>query len=146
MPYSCCTTAMSLSFSNSEVAATNVAEPLTSSPITRASEDDDPSATRTTLTSDPFAHNPSDKAALNVANPHGVGGYVLRMPKLVEPQPPCPARGAFDVSGVDKALKVIPTDGCHRCVRCERLLCEISGGPLTASRACWVSTPTDQHP
>src|SRR5271163_2491845 len=114
MPYSCCTTAMSLSFSNSQVAATDAAEPLTSSPITRASEDDDPSATRTTLTSEPFAHNPSDKAALNVASPHGVGGYVLRMPKLAEPQRPCPTRGTFDVSRVERALKVIPTDGCHR--------------------------------
>ena len=81
---------MSLSFSDSEVAATDVAEPLTSSPMTRASEDDDSSATRTTLTSEPFAHNPSDKAALNVASPHGVGGYVLRMPKLAEPQAALP--------------------------------------------------------
>src|ERR1700758_2309029 len=105
MPYSCCTIAISLSFSNSEVAARDVAEPMTSSPITRASEDNDPSATRTTLTSEPFAHNPSDKAALNVASPHGVGGYVLRMPKLGEPQGPCPTREIFDVSRADRALK-----------------------------------------
>src|ERR1700692_2744118 len=95
MPYSCCTTAMSLSFSNSLVAATDAAEPLTSSPITRVSADDDPSATRTILTSEPFAHNPFDKAALNVARPHGVGGYVLRMPKLAEPQLPCPTPALF---------------------------------------------------
>ena len=74
MPYSCCTIATSLPFSKSEVAATDAAEPLTNSPITRASEDDDPSATRTTLTSDPFAPKPFDKAALNVASPHCVGG------------------------------------------------------------------------
>ena len=129
---------MSLSFSNSEVAATEVAEPLTSSPITRASEDNDPSATRTTLTSEPFAHNPSDKAALNVASPHGVGGYVLRMPKLAKPREPWPTRGTFDVSRVDRALKVIPTEGFHRSVRCELLLCEISGGRLTSSRTGWV--------
>src|SRR5271156_2309933 len=122
MPYSCCTTAMSLSFSNSEVAATDSAEPLTSSPITRGSEEDDPSATRTTLTSAPFAHNPFDKAALNVASPHGVGGYVLRMPKLAEPQRPCLIGGAVEISRVDGALKVIPTDGCHRRVRRELLL------------------------
>src|ERR1700758_206000 len=122
MPYSCCTTAMSLSFSNSEAAVTDVAESLTSSPSTRMSEDNDPSATRTTLTSEPFAHNPFDKAALNVASPHGVGGYVLRMPKLTEPQGPCPARGAFDVSRVERALKVIPTEGCPRRVRRELLL------------------------
>src|SRR5581483_364670 len=114
MPYSCWITAMSLSFSNPEAAATDVGEPLTSSPITRASEDNDPSATRTTLTSEPFAHNPSDKAALNVASPHRVGGYVLRIPKLAEPQGPCPTRGPFDVSTVDGALKVIPTEGRHR--------------------------------
>ena len=39
-----------------------------------ATETGDPSATRTTLTSAPFADNPSDSAALNVASPHGVGG------------------------------------------------------------------------
>src|SRR4051794_13855690 len=114
MPYSCCTTAMSLAFSNSEVAATDIAESLTSSPVTRASEDNDPSETRTTLTSDPFAHNPSDRAALNVASPHAVGGYVLRMPKLVEPEAHCPTGRKFDASRVDRAVKVIPTDGCHR--------------------------------
>ena len=62
------------------------AEPLTSSPTTRGSEHSEPSATRTTSTSEPFAHNPSDKAALNVASPHAVGGYVLRMPKLGAPE------------------------------------------------------------
>src|ERR1700738_3990552 len=151
MPYSCWITAMSLSFSNSEVAATDVAEPLTSSPITRASEDNDPSATRTTLTSEPFAHNPSDKAALNVASPHGVGGYVLRMPKLAEPQGPCPTRGTFDISRVDRVLKVIPAEGCHRRVRRELLLCEISGGRLTSSRTGWgpkliKATPDERLP
>src|ERR1700722_12190840 len=143
MPYSCCTTTMSLAFSSSEVAATDVAEPLTSSPITRASEDDDPSATRTTLTSEPFARNPSDKAALNVASPHGVGGYVLRMPKLAEPEGPCPTRAAFDVSRVDRALKVIPTDGCHRRVRRSLLLSEISGGRLTSFRTGWIPNLID---
>src|SRR5271156_2238178 len=142
MPYSCCTTAMSLSFSNSVVAVTDDAEPLTSSPITRASEDSDPSATRTTLTSEPFAHNPFDRAALNVASPHGVGGYVLRMPKLADPEGPCPTGSAFEVSRVDRALKVIPTDGCHRRVRRELLLCEISGGQLTSFRTGWVPNLT----
>ena len=137
---------MSLSFSRAEVAATDVAEPLTSSPITRASEDSDPSATRTTLTSEPFAHNPFDKAAVNVASPHGVGGYVMRMPKLAEPQRPCPTRGAFDVSKVDRALKVIPTGGCHRRVRRELLLLEISGGQLTSSRTGWVPNLTETTP
>lgn len=55
MPYPSWTTAMSLAFSNS-------------------AEDDDPPATRTTLTSEPFAHNLFDKAALNTASQHGVGG------------------------------------------------------------------------
>src|ERR1700722_5089630 len=142
MPYSCCTTAMSLSFSRAEVAATDVAEPLTSSPITRASEDSFPSATRP-LKSEPFRPNPFDKAALNVASPHGVGGYVLRMPKLAEPKGPCPTRGAFDVSRVDRALKVIPTDGCHRRVRRELLLCEISGGRLTSFRTGWIPNLID---
>src|SRR5271156_2299810 len=146
MPYSCCTITMSLAFSSSEVAATDVAEPLTSSPITRASEDDDPSATRTTLTSEPFAHNPSDNAALNVASPHAVGGYVLRMPKLAEPEDSCSTRGTFNVSRVDRALKVVPTEGSHRRARRELLLCEISGGRLTSSRTGWVPNFTDTTP
>jgi hypothetical protein len=121
---------MSLSFSNSLAAATDAAEPLTSSPITRASADDDPSATRTTLTSEPFAHKPFDKAALKVASPHGVGGYVLSMPKLARPQRPCSTRLSFGNSRADRALKVIPTDGCHRHVGRELMLFKISGGQL----------------
>ena len=118
-------TATSLRFSNSAHAATDGAEPLTSSPMTRTLEEDHPSATRTTLTSAPFADNPSDNAALNVASPHGVGGCVLRMPKL---------GAAVDELKVERVFKVIPTDGCHRRVRRERLLGEISGGRLTSSR------------
>jgi hypothetical protein len=134
---------MSLAFSSSEVAATDPAEPLTSSPITRASDDDDPSATRTTLTSEPFARNPSDKAELNVASPHGVGGYVLRTPKLAESEGRCRTRAAFDVSRVHRALKVIPTDGCHGRVRRELLLCEISGGRPISFRTGWIPNPPD---
>ena len=51
-----------------------ITEPLTNSAITRPSEHREPSATRTTVTSDPFAYNPSAKEALNVARPHAVGG------------------------------------------------------------------------
>ena len=47
---------------------------------------------------------------------------------------------------VDKALKVIPTDGCHRCVRRELELCEISGGRLTSSRTGWVPNLTEGTP
>ena len=47
--------------------------------------------------SEPFAHNPFDKAALNVANPHGVGGYVLRMPKLAGGDGSCRTLETFDV-------------------------------------------------
>ena len=67
-------TAVSLRFSNSALAATDAGEPLTSSPMTRPLEEGDPSATRTTLTSVPFTYKASDRAALNVASPHGVGG------------------------------------------------------------------------
>ena len=50
--------------------------------LARPLEEGDPSATRTTLTTAPLAHKASDRAALNVASPHGVGGYVLRTPTL----------------------------------------------------------------
>jgi hypothetical protein len=63
-------------------AVTDAGEPLTISPMTVVLSDGDPSDSRTTLTSLPLAANPLAKAAANVASPHGVGGYVLRMPKL----------------------------------------------------------------
>ena len=87
---------------------TDGAEPFTSSPMTRPLEEGDPSATRTTLTSVPFAYKASDRAALNVASPHGVGGYVLRMPKLRGPENPWPTTGNVDDRKVDKALKGDP--------------------------------------
>ena len=43
-------------------------------------------------------------------------------------------------------LKVIPTEGCHRRVRRELLLCEISGGRLTSSRTGWVPNLTEATP
>src|ERR1700739_1939779 len=109
MPYSCWMTAKSLWFSNSELAATDVVEPLTSSPMTRGLEEGAPSATRTTLTSAPFAVSASASAELNPANPHGGGGYVLRMPKLGVRQNPCSATGKIDDRSVGTAFKVIPT-------------------------------------
>jgi hypothetical protein len=48
--------------------------------------DRDPSPTRTTLTSASFATIPLARAALKVASPHAVGGYVLRMPTLRGPE------------------------------------------------------------
>lgn len=41
---------------------------------------------------------------------------------------------------------MIPTDGCHRHVRREPLLLEISGGRLTSSRTGWVPNPTEVTP
>jgi hypothetical protein len=48
------------------------------------------------------------RAALNVASPHSVGGYVLRMLKLGEPENPRPAAGNVDDGNVDKVLKGDP--------------------------------------
>jgi hypothetical protein len=66
----------------------DVGEPLTNSPMTWAHSDGGPSETRTTLTSAPLAVNPLASAALNVASPHAVGGYVLKMLKRGEPENP----------------------------------------------------------
>lgn len=52
--------------------------------MTLASEVDDPSAIRTTLTLAPLADNPSANAELKVASPQTVGGYVLRIPTFGE--------------------------------------------------------------
>jgi hypothetical protein len=123
-------TATSLRFSNSAHAATDAGEPLTSSPMTGVLVDGGPSDIRTTLTSAPLAVNPFASAAVNVASPHGVGGYVLRMPKLKGPENPCSTTGKVDRK-LDKAVKVIPTGGCHLRVRRERLLGGVSGGRLT---------------
>jgi hypothetical protein len=56
--------------------------------MTRELSETGPSDTRTTLTSAPWVSNPLARAELKVASPHGVGGYVLRMPKLGAPKYP----------------------------------------------------------
>jgi hypothetical protein len=112
--------------SKSAHAATDVGEPLTSSPMTRAFEGGDPSATCTTLTSAPLTVKPSDRAALKVASPHRVGGWVLRIPTLGEPENPWFTKGNVNDGKVDKVFKVVPTCGCHRRVRRERLLGAVS--------------------
>jgi hypothetical protein len=78
--------------------------------MTRALEDGGPSDTRTTLTSAPLVSSPLARAALNVASPHGVGGYVLRMPKLGEPEYPLLITGKVEDGNVDSEVKVIPTE------------------------------------
>ena len=90
--------------------------------MTRALSEGGPSASRTTLTLAPLALNPLASAALNVASPQGVGGYVLKIPKLGRPENPWPRTGNVDNDGVDRVVKVIPTGGCHRHIRRERLL------------------------
>src|SRR5258707_11325324 len=131
MPYSCWMTATSLWFSNSLHAETDAEEPLTSSPMTRLLSDAGPSHTRTTPTSAPWVPNPLARAELNVASPHGVGGYVLSMPKLGAPEYPRLITGNVDDGNVVKVVKVIPTGGCHLRVRLERLLGVASGRRLT---------------
>src|ERR1700752_1945804 len=138
MPYSCWTTATSLWLRSSAHAATDVGEPLTISPMTRLVVDGGPSDTRTTLTSAPLAGNPLASAALNAATPHAVGGYVLRMLKLGAPENPRPTTGNADDERAESVNKVIPTDGCHRRVRRERLLGAVSGGAADSSRTSWV--------
>ena len=136
---------MSLWFSNSALAAMEVVEPLTSSPMTRGLEEGDPSATRTTLTSAPFAVSASDSAELNVANPHAVGGYVLRMPKLGLPEIPCSATGKSDDRSVGTAFKAIPTWVVTGASGGERLLGDVSIGWLTY-RTGWVPNLVNATP
>src|SRR6476619_3580438 len=145
MPYSCWMTATSLRFSNSAHAATDAGEPLTSSPMTGVLVDGGPSDIRTTLTSAPLAVNPFASAAVNVASPHGVGGYVLRMPKRKGPENPCATTGKVDRK-LDKAVKVIPTGGCHLRVRRERLLGAVSGRQLTHPGLAGFPTCWRIHP
>ena len=111
MPYSCWMMAMSLWFNSSEQSATDFGLPFSSSPTTRASGDDDPSATRMTLTPASLADRPSARAALNVASPQTVGGYVPRIPNAGGREISCCTRGIGEKEG---AFKVIPSIGCHR--------------------------------
>jgi hypothetical protein len=85
-----------------------------------------------------MAPNPLANAAVNVASPHGVGGYVLRMPKLGELENLWPRTGTVDNEGVYRVVKVIPTGGCHRRIRRERLLVVVSGCAADTSRTGWV--------
>src|ERR1700757_1986266 len=127
MPYSCWMTATSLWFSSSAHAAADAAEPLASSPMTRVLDDGGPSDTRTTLTSAPLVLNPLTRAALKVASPDGVGGYVPRMPKLVVSERPCRPGESVKHGNSTKALKAFPTKGGHLRARHERLLGAVSG-------------------
>src|ERR1700758_4318421 len=145
MPYSCWMTATSLWFSNSAHAARDAAEPLTSSPTTRVLEEGGPSDTRTTLTSAPLAVNPWARAALNVAGPYGVGGYVLRMPKLGVSENLCLPGESVKHGNLNKVLKVIPTKRGHLRARRERLLGAISGIWLTQPGLPGFPTPLRIH-
>jgi hypothetical protein len=114
--------------------------------MTRALSEGGPSESRTTLTAAPLALNPLASAAVNVASPHGVGGYVLKMPKLGEPGNPWRRTGNVDNEGVDRVVKVIPTGGCYLRVRLERLLGAVSGGTADTSRTSWVLNFFDDTP
>ena len=108
-----------------------------SSPTTLAAEVDDPSETRTTLTSAPLADKPSARAALNVARPQTVGGYVPKTPNFGVIGRLGPAPAIDEKSALEGTFMVIPSGGCHRHIRRELLLCAIS---VTAesSRTDWV--------
>src|ERR1700722_2488795 len=81
MPYSCCTIATSNPPITSTAVAALRAEPFTRSQTTsgavRGAEPAGTSRTRTTLTWSPGPRRCESSAALNVASPHWVGGYVL---------------------------------------------------------------------
>jgi hypothetical protein len=68
------------------------------------------------------------------------------MPKLGEPKKRCSAAGKTDNGRVGRAFKVIPTSGCYRRARRERLLSEISDGRLTHSATGWVPNPSTIRP
>ena len=115
---------MSLRLRSSELAATEVGLPFFSSPTTRTSWVDDPSETRTTLTPAALAAKPVARAALNVASPQTVGGYVPRRPNEGEREIPC---CTGEITEFSDAFKVIPSICCHRRVWRERMLVVISG-------------------
>ena len=61
------------------------------------------------VTSAPLLPDPSASAALNVASPHGVGGYVLRMPIARQYEKLCIPKGAIKWLTDVGAFKIIPT-------------------------------------
>lgn len=61
-------------------ASADALDPFTSSPMTLPSEDGEPSAMRTTPTSEPPALKAAANDELNDASPHAVGVKVLRIP------------------------------------------------------------------
>jgi len=87
-----------------------------------------------------------ERAALKVARPHRVGGCVLRMPTLGEPENPWFSKGKVNDGKVDKVFKVVPTCGCHRRVRRERLLGAVSVRWLTHPGLAGFPTLFTVHP
>ena len=139
-------TATSLRFSNSAHAATDAGEPLTSSPMTRV-----------LVRRRPVGH-PHD------AHVGAIGGQSVRQRRGERGKPArCrwirtenaetrSGRKIFDpqretsIEKLDKAVKVIPTGGCHLRVRRERLLGAVSGRRLTHPGLAGFPTALTIHP
>ena len=117
-----------------------------SSPTTLAPAVDDRSDTRTTLTSAPLADKPSARALLNVARPQTVGGYVPRIPSVGGTEKPSPAMEMGEKVTLEGTFMVIPSGGCHRHIRRERMLCVISGGMLNHPGLTGFPTLSTLHP
>lgn len=123
-------------------ALTDADEPLTNSPMTALLVGSTPSATRITPTSDPLLDRPLANPALNVARPHGVGGKLVSMPKVGFKRRSGAMWPMKDGKRVG-TFKVVPTGGCHRSARRERMLLENSGGQLSQSRTGWGPNDPD---
>src|SRR5690349_2354873 len=100
------------------------------------------------LTSLPLAVNPLARAAVNVASPHGVGGYVLRMPNRGAVEKCWRTEGYANDGRVDWVLTVIPTGGCYLRVQRERMLGAVSSdkGATDSSRTSWVPNYLNDTP
>lgn len=100
----------SCSLSDSTQAADDSDDPLTSSATTLPSDDDEPSAMRTTLTSEPRLLSDAAKAELKLASPQAVGGKVLRIPnRTVRARGRCAAGESMERK-VGTTFKTIPMD------------------------------------
>jgi hypothetical protein len=95
-----------------------------------------------------MAHNPSDSAALNVANPPGVGGYVLRMPDLGESEKGCTTIGAVGNGKMKWSVHGDPNWAVVTAasVRRDPLLGGISAQIADSFGTGWVSNVTDATP
>src|ERR1022692_523945 len=118
MPYSCCTIVTSKQLSTCTAAAALGADPFTRSCTTSgALHHVGSSSTRTTRARSPGPQRWANRAALKVASPHWVGGYVPSSAYALGMDPPLSAVAGRTLRRASGSSPDLTAEGNGRCAR-----------------------------